>query len=55
MKCPRCRNHQLVEIALRLGTDEVVLRSCSSCDLRSWEGLDGRMPLGSVLEIAARR
>lgn len=55
MKCPVCRTHRMVVITLRLAGEPVVLRSCSSCDLRSWEGLDGRLPLDSVLELAAAR
>jgi transcriptional regulator NrdR family protein len=53
MKCPACRTRDLVVIKLRLGGEQVVLRSCSSCDLRSWEGLDGELRLSSVLELAA--
>jgi transcription elongation factor Elf1 len=55
MKCPRCPTHDLVEITMKLGSDPVVLRSCSSCDLRSWEGLDGSIPLGAVLDLVAGR
>jgi hypothetical protein len=55
MKCPTCRIHDLVEIKIRLCAEQVVLRSCSSCDLRSWEGLDGEMGLRSVLALAASR
>jgi hypothetical protein len=52
MKCPVCRDHHLVEIKLKLRGEELVLRSCSVCDLRTWEGLDGRMSLSSVLALA---
>ncbi len=52
MKCPSCKLHDLVVITMKLGTERVVLRSCSSCDLRSWEGLDGSLRLDSVLDLA---
>ncbi len=40
---------------MRIGAEPVVLRSCSACDLRSWEGLDGNLPLGAVLELVGHR
>jgi transcriptional regulator NrdR family protein len=55
MKCPTCRTHELIVITMRIGAEPIVLRSCSSCDLRSWEGLDGSLPLTSVLEMAGQR
>lgn len=53
MKCPACKTHDLVVITLRLRGEELVLRSCSDCDLRAWEGLDGALPLDSVLDLVA--
>jgi hypothetical protein len=55
MKCPSCKIHDLVVITLRLGAEPVVLRSCSSCNRRDWEGLDGPMPLRTVLDLVATR
>lgn len=55
MKCPSCRTRDLVEITITLASEPVVLRSCSTCELRSWEGLDGTMRLGDVLTLAGRR
>jgi hypothetical protein len=40
---------------MKLGGEPVVHRSCSSCDLHSWEDLDGSLPLTSVLQLAAAR
>ena len=55
MKCPICRTHELMVIRMRLANEEVVLRSCSWCDTRSWESIDGSLPLDSVLGLAAAR
>ena len=55
MKCPNCKIHDLVIIKMKIGTEPVVLRTCSSCGRRDWEGLDGSMPLGSVLELVSLR
>ena len=53
VKCPNCKIHDLVVITMNLGPERVVMRSCSACDLRSWEGLDGTLALDSVLDIVA--
>jgi len=53
MKCPVCRTHDLVVIRMKVRGETVVLRTCSACDLRSWEGLDGELGLDSVLGLAA--
>lgn len=53
MKCPNCRTRDLVVIEMRLRGERVVLRSCSGCDLRSWEGLEGEIALGAILSMAA--
>ena len=55
MKCPTCRIHDLVVIEMKVGSEPVVLRSCSSCNLRDWEGLDGAMPLGAILGLVGQR
>ncbi|MDA8283059.1 MAG: hypothetical protein M0Z42_07125 [Actinomycetota bacterium] len=51
MKCPSCRTRELVVITMRIGGEQVALRTCSYCDLRCWEGLDGQMALASVLNL----
>jgi len=53
--CPRCQSRRMVEIAMSLAGEPVTLRSCSACDLRWWEGYDGRLPLTGLLELAARK
>lgn len=55
MKCPSCRTRELVVITMKVGAEQIVLRTCSSCDLRYWEGLDGQLPLDSVLALVGRR
>jgi hypothetical protein len=52
MKCPCCRTRELVEIHMTVRGEPMTLRSCSPCDQRWWEGLDGRMSLASVLDQA---
>ena len=54
MQCPKCESRQMVEIALSVGGQRVTLRSCSSCDLRWWEGYEGKLPLERLLDLAAR-
>lgn len=55
VKCPVCRIRQLVVIEIRVAGEPLSLHSCSHCDRRWWQGIDGLVPLGSVLELAARR
>ena len=38
---------------MSIGGQPVMLRSCSFCDLRWWEGHQGRMPLAGLLDLAA--
>jgi hypothetical protein len=44
----------MVEISLSVAGERVTLKSCSSCDLRWWEGYRGRLPLSHLLTLAAR-
>jgi hypothetical protein len=55
MKCPSCRTRELVVIELRVGGEPVTLRSCSHCDRRWWQNLDGSLSLTSVLDLVAQR
>jgi hypothetical protein len=55
MKCPTCRIRDLVVIKMKVGSEPVMLRTCSFCNWRDWEGLDGTMPLNALLELASSR
>jgi hypothetical protein len=35
--------------------ENVVLKSCSACDVRWWEGAGQRLELSGVLELAANQ
>jgi hypothetical protein len=41
-------------IEMRVAGEVVILRSCSTCDLRWWGGIDGSLTLDDVLGLAAR-
>ena len=45
----------MVEIGLQVAGERVTMRSCSACDLRWWEGYDGRVELSDLLDLAARQ
>jgi hypothetical protein len=53
MACPVCRARQLVEISVTLKERKVTLRSCSGCYTKWWESDGERLPLDSLLELAA--
>jgi hypothetical protein len=53
MKCPACRIRQLVVIEIHVGGEPVTMLSCSNCDRRWWQGMEGSMSLDSVLGLAA--
>lgn len=53
MKCPACRTRQLVVIEIQVGGEPVTMFSCSHCDRRWWQGMEGTLSLDSVLEIAS--
>lgn len=53
MKCPECRIRELVVIELQIGVDPVTMASCSHCDRRWWQGMEGSLALDSVLEMAS--
>ncbi len=52
MPCPVCRDKQLVEITLKAGDRNLVLRSCSTCETKWWESEGRQVALGSVLDAA---
>jgi transposase-like protein len=54
MKCPACRIRQLVVIEIQVGGEPVTLYSCSHCDRRWWQGMEGSLSLENVLGIAAQ-
>ena len=55
MQCPQCRSRRLVEIGMSISGNDVVLRCCSACDVRWWEGDGQRMPFDSLLRLASTR
>lgn len=55
MKCPVCRMRKLVVIEIQVGGDPLTMASCSHCDRRWWQGMEGSLTLGSVLEMASAR
>ncbi len=55
MTCPYCRSHSLVEIAMRLNGDRVMMHSCPSCERRWWDREGQKVALRSVLDLVAAR
>jgi DNA-directed RNA polymerase subunit RPC12/RpoP len=53
VKCPRCRSRQLVKIEMTVAGEQLMLKSCSACDVRWWEDRGEHLPLADVLELAA--
>ena len=53
-RCPGCAG-SLVEITLSIDGDDVTMRSCSTCDRRSWHRGGLSLPLAGVLAAAGRR
>ena len=55
MSCPVCNAGQIVQITVELGSERMVLHSCSRCDTRWWDDASGnRMSLENVLTLAGR-
>lgn len=52
MPCPLCREKQLVEIRLRAGETQLILRSCSTCETKWWESDGSHVGLDDVLTAA---
>ena len=53
--CPRCKTRQLVVIEMAVAGAPVSLRSCSACEVRWWQGGEGRLALDGLLDLAAQR
>lgn len=53
VKCPACRTRQLVVIEIQVGGEPVTMFSCSHCDRRWWQGMEGSLSLESVLGLAS--
>jgi len=49
VSCERCGT-AMVQIALRVGEGDVVMRSCSRCDVRSWVADGEHVELGGILD-----
>lgn len=47
-RCSGC-GRAFVEITIDVGGEDVVMRSCSNCDIRSWHGPSGELALDGVL------
>jgi hypothetical protein len=54
MPCPRCRFRTLVTIDVVVAGEPLVMHCCSACNVRWWEGPQGRVPLAGVLERAGQ-
>jgi hypothetical protein len=55
VSCPVCNAGQIVKISVELGSESMVLHSCSRCDSRWWDDASGnRMSLENVLTLAGR-
>ena len=52
MKCPNCQTRELVVIGMAMSGTQVVLNSCSPCDLRWWETGEGNLSLAGILDLA---
>jgi hypothetical protein len=44
----------MVAIEVIVSGESLVMRSCSACNVRWWEGPDGRIPLGQLLDQVSR-
>lgn len=49
MPCPVCVNKKLVEITLKSGDRELIMRSCSACETKWWESNGEAVSLDAVL------
>jgi hypothetical protein len=52
MPCPVCRDKQLVEIKLQVGSKNLTLRSCSHCETKWWENEGETVGLDNILSSA---
>ena len=55
MSCPVCNVAPLVRISVTLGSEQMVLHSCSNCDARWWDDASGtRVSLDRILTLAGQ-
>ncbi len=52
MRCTHCGHHDLIEIRMAVGGEDVAFRRCARCDARAWVGQEGPVALGRVLDLA---
>ncbi len=48
VRCENC-SHEIVEISLIVDGQDLTMRSCSTCDVRSWHHGGDRVELSGVL------
>jgi len=53
--CPTCKSADLVAVDLEIARERVQFSHCRSCEHRWWIGLEGPLPLTSVLTRVASR
>jgi hypothetical protein len=54
--CPSCGSDEVVGVQLAIGgITPVDFEFCIGCEWRSWDSLEGSLPLSSVLSLAATR
>lgn len=55
-KCEMCGSPNLASISMTLSDgSQLQMTSCHRCEAKVWEGPEGRVPLGTVLAMAAER
>jgi hypothetical protein len=52
MRCTRCSKGSFIEIRMHVAGEDLTFRRCGRCENQMWEGVDGPMPLTTVLELA---
>jgi hypothetical protein len=52
MRCTRCSKGSLIEIRMTVAGEDLTFRRCGRCENQMWEGVDGPLPLTTVLDLA---
>ena len=52
MRCTRCSKGSLIEIRMIVAGEDLTFRRCGRCENQMWEGVDGPLPLTTVLDLA---